>query len=47
MAMRKGRIDRAFRDAALSDLAFLDILVDDETKPTPGTPRWRSPISSD
>ena len=30
-AMRRGRIDAEFRRAALADLAFLDISVDDRT----------------
>lgn len=30
-AMNRGRIDRNFRDAALADLQFMDIKVDDET----------------
>ncbi len=30
-AMRRGRIDAEFRRAALADLAFLDVSVDDQT----------------
>lgn len=31
MAIRRGRIDAAFRDAALTDLALLDIATDPDT----------------
>jgi predicted nucleic acid-binding protein len=31
-ALRRGRIDAGFRNAALADLAFLDIRVDPETE---------------
>jgi predicted nucleic acid-binding protein len=31
LAMRRGRIDANFRDAALADLALLDITMDDQT----------------
>ena len=30
-AVRRGRVDAAFRDASISDLALLDIVIDQET----------------
>jgi predicted nucleic acid-binding protein len=43
-SLRKGRIDREYRDLSLQDLSDLVIQIDDELRFTPGnrSSRWRT-----